>query len=89
MGTKGFTVTLLPALLQKGAYDRIFVCGPEIMMRGVAGIAKEAGIACEVSLEKRMACGLGACLSCSIDTTDGQRKKVCKDGPVFPAQEVF
>ena len=45
MGTKGFTVTLLPALLQKGAYDRIFVCGPEIMMRGVAGIAKEAGIA--------------------------------------------
>ncbi len=59
------------------------------MMRGVAGIAKEAGIACEVSLEKRMACGLGACLSCSIDTNDGQRKKVCKDGPVFWAKEVF
>ena len=89
MGTKGFTVTLLPQLLQKGTFDQVFVCGPEIMMRCAARIASEAGIACEVSLEKRMACGLGACLSCSIDTTDGQRKKVCKDGPVFPAQEVF
>ncbi len=89
VGTKGFTVTLLPSLLQKGNYDQVFVCGPEVMMRGVAKVASEAGIACEVSLEKRMACGLGACLSCSIDTTNGQRKKVCKDGPVFPAQEVF
>ena len=49
-----------------------------------SSIAKEAGAHCEVSLERRMACGLGACLSCSIDTVDG-RKKVCKDGPVFDA----
>lgn len=89
MGTKGFTTTLLPELLEKGDYDVVVTCGPEIMMRGVAKIAKEHGLPCEVSLEKRMACGLGACLSCSIDTTDGQRKKVCKDGPVFPAEEVF
>ena len=89
LGTKGFTTTVLPELLEKGSYDVVVTCGPEIMMRGVAKIAKEHGIPCEVSLEKRMACGLGACLSCSIDTTDGQRKKVCKDGPVFPAEEVF
>ena len=79
----------LPELLQKKSYDRIIVCGPEIMMRGIAALAEKAHIPCQVSLEKRMACGLGACLSCSIDTNDGQRKKVCKDGPVFWAKEVF
>lgn len=88
-GTKGFPTTLLPKLLAKKSYDLIAVCGPEIMMKGIAKIAKEHGIRCQVSLEKRMGCGLGACLSCSIDTTSGQRKKVCKDGPVFEAEEVF
>ena len=88
-GTKGFTTTVLSEILERGDYDVVVTCGPEVMMRGVAKIAREHGIPCEVSLEKRMACGLGACLSCSIDTTDGQRKKVCKDGPVFPAEEVF
>ena len=89
LGTKGFTTTVLPELLEKGSYDVVVTCGPEIMMRGVAKIAKEHGIPCEVSLEKRMACGLGACLSCSIDTTDGQRNTGCKDGPAFPAEEVL
>ncbi len=89
MGTKGFTVTKLPELLASHAYDCVMVCGPEIMMRGVAKITAEAKIPCQVSLEKRMACGLGACLSCSIDTNFGERKKVCKDGPVFWAKEVF
>lgn len=89
LGMKGFTTTRLPELLAYKAYDLIVACGPEIMMKGIARIAKEHGIRCQVSLEKRMGCGLGACLSCSIDTTDGQRKKVCKDGPVFEAEEVF
>ena len=89
LGTKGFTTTLLPELLEKKDYDLVVACGPEIMMKGIAKIAKEHGARCQVSLEKRMGCGLGACLSCSIDTTDGKRKKVCKDGPVFEAGEVF
>lgn len=89
LGTKGFTTTLLPELLAKKDYDIVVACGPEIMMKGIAKIAKEHGVRCQVSLEKRMGCGLGACLSCSIDTTDGKRKKVCKDGPVFEAGEVF
>lgn len=89
LGTKGFTTTLLPKLLEKKDYDLVVACGPEIMMKGIAKIAKEHGVRCQVSLEKRMGCGLGACLSCSIDTTDGKRKKVCKDGPVFEAGEVF
>lgn len=88
-GTKGFVTTLLPDVLEKGDYDVVLVCGPEVMMRGVAKIAQAHGLPCEVSLERRMACGLGACLSCSIDTTSGERRKVCKDGPVFRAEEVF
>ncbi len=89
LGEKGFTTQLLPRLLAKEKYDYILTCGPEIMMRSVAGIAKEHNLPCEVSLERRMGCGLGACLSCSVDSTDGKRLKVCKNGPVFPAEMVF
>lgn len=85
---KGFVTDLLPEILASKNYSAILTCGPEIMMRGVAKLAKEKKLPCEVSFEKRMACGLGACLSCSIDTVDG-RRKVCKDGPVFDAQKVF
>ena len=67
--------------------DDIFItCGPEVMMRAVYNKAKDKEV--YVSLEKRMACGVGACLGCSIETTLGM-KKVCKDGPVFLANEVF
>lgn len=89
LGTKGFTTELLPDLLGKRKYDCIYTCGPEIMMRGIAKIAAQNDIPCQVSLEKRMACGLGACLSCVCDTANGERKKICKDGPVFWAQDVF
>ena len=89
LGRKGFAVDLLPELLERGGHDLVAVCGPEIMMRRAAELARAAGIPCQVSLERRMACGLGACLSCSLDATDGTRKKVCKDGPVFWAEEVF
>ena len=85
---KGFAIDLLPEVFSAENYSAILTCGPEVMMRGVAKFAAEKNIPCEVSFEKRMACGLGACLSCSIDTVDG-RKKVCKDGPVFNAKEVF
>ncbi|MBR1730156.1 MAG: dihydroorotate dehydrogenase electron transfer subunit [Selenomonadaceae bacterium] len=87
-GHKGFVTDELPEALTTTNYKKIFVCGPEIMMRKVAAIAKEKNISCQVSFEKRMACGLGACLSCSIDTINS-RKKVCKDGPIFNADEVF
>ena len=87
-GTEGFVTTLLPELLQEGDYDSVAVCGPPIMMERVAQMAASFGLPCEVSLERRMACGLGACLSCAVDTRSG-RRKVCKDGPVFSAEEVY
>lgn len=89
LGEKGFVTDVLPKLLAAGHYDVIIACGPEIMMRAVSKIAAEFAVRCQVSLEKRMACGLGACLSCTLTANDGTRRKVCKDGPVFWAQEVF
>ena len=87
VGTKGTVMALLPQLLKEGGYDCVYVCGPVPMMRAVANACLEAGVKCQVSLEKYMACGLGACLSCACEGI-GKRIKVCKDGPVFLAEEV-
>ncbi len=86
-GTKGTVMALLPQLLATGGYDCVYVCGPVPMMRAVATACLAAGVKCQVSLEKYMACGLGACLSCACEGI-GRRIKVCKDGPVFWAEEV-
>lgn len=87
LGVKGTVMALLDVMLQTGQYDRVYVCGPAPMMQAVSAAVLAAGIPCQVSLEKYMACGLGACLSCSCQGI-GKRIKVCKDGPVFWAQEV-
>lgn len=89
LGTKGFVTTLLPQLLEKANYDAIYACGPQPMMETVAKMARERKIPCQVSLEAHMACGVGACLSCTFEATDGKRRKICTDGPVFDAMEVF
>lgn len=62
-----------------------YACGPEPMLRAAAGEAKHS---LYVSLERRMACGVGACYACSVMTKSGSRR-VCKDGPVFLSDEVF
>lgn len=88
-GIKGFSVSVLPELFGKGDVDEACVCGPGIMMRITAQMAKEAGVACEVSMERRMGCGIGTCLGCVCDRADGKgHYKVCVDGPVFKAEEV-
>ena len=80
LGEKGF-VTAHP-LWKTCDFSKIYVCGPKPMMKAVAALAKEKGIWCEVSLENRMACGIGACLCCVEDTVEGN-VCVCKEGPVF------
>ena len=87
LGTKGTVLALLPQLLAEGGYDVVYVCGPVPMMKFVSLACAEAGVRCQVSLEKYMACGIGACLSCACQGI-GKRLKVCKDGPVFWAEEV-
>jgi dihydroorotate dehydrogenase electron transfer subunit len=64
-----------------------YACGPAPMLRAAAQAAKEANAMLYVSLEKHMACGVGACLGCTCETKSG-RKRVCKDGPVFDCREV-
>ena len=88
-GIKGFSVSVLPELFKNGNVDEACVCGPGIMMRITAQMAKEAGVSCQVSMERRMGCGIGTCLGCVCDRADGKgHYKVCVDGPVFAAEEV-
>jgi len=63
-------------------------CGPDGMLRAAATLARSAGAALYVSLEAYMACGVGACLGCTVPTRSGNRR-VCKEGPVFDAREVY
>lgn len=84
-GEQGFVTQ--HSLLQQTAFDFIYTCGPTPMMQAVSRYAVEKNIACEVSLENRMACGVGACLCCVTDTKEGH-KCVCSDGPVFNIKDL-
>ncbi|MBQ3958555.1 MAG: dihydroorotate dehydrogenase electron transfer subunit [Bacteroidaceae bacterium] len=79
-GERGFVTQ--HSLLSAERFSRIAVCGPKPMMVAVARYAKSSGTPCEVSLENMMACGVGACLCCVEDTTEGH-VCVCTEGPVF------
>ena len=75
--------------------DTIYACGPMPMLRALKAYAEENGMDCYVSLEERMACGIGACLACVCRTPEKDahsnvnNKRICKDGPVFDAREVI
>lgn len=91
-GTKG---NVLNAIYENGlAADVIYACGPAPMLRALKAYAEENGVECWISLEERMACGIGACLACVCRSKEPDEhshvhnKRICKDGPVFPAQEV-
>lgn len=88
VGHRGFTVDLLPKILEQEKFDAVYACGPHAMLKGVAEVAARHGVPCQVSLEDYMACGVGACLSCTCASSSGKRHKVCTDGPVFWAEEV-
>jgi NAD(P)H-flavin reductase len=66
----------------------VAACGPLPMLRAVAGQCGAAGVPCYVSMEAAMACGVGACLGCTVSTVQGNRR-CCADGPIFRAEEVF
>ena len=73
-------------ILTEGAFDRIYTCGPKVMMLAVARVAEARGIPCFVSLENTMACGIGACLCCVEDLVDQGNTCVCTQGPVFDSR---
>ncbi|MCI9078969.1 MAG: dihydroorotate dehydrogenase electron transfer subunit [Lachnospiraceae bacterium] len=94
-GSRGVKGNVIDAVRHYGiAADIIYACGPLPMLRGVKSYAKENGIKAQVSLEERMACGIGACLGCVCTSkekdvhTNVNNKRICKDGPVFDAMEI-
>lgn len=89
-GIHGFVTTPLADII--GGLDMVCACGPTPMLKNISALAQKNGVDCFVSLEQRMACGVGACLGCAVEIkrNDGTTtyKHVCKDGPVFDSKEV-
>jgi dihydroorotate dehydrogenase electron transfer subunit len=92
VGTRG---NVMDAIREQNlTADVIYACGPTPMLRAIKNYAEENGIECYISLEERMACGIGACLACVCQSkeVDGHsnvhNKRICKDGPVFLSTEV-
>ncbi|MGW8195668.1 MAG: dihydroorotate dehydrogenase electron transfer subunit [Desulforhopalus sp.] len=86
IGHHGFVTELLDVILSE--VNQVYVCGPMAMMRTVVAKCHAAQVACQVSLETHMACGLGACLGCTFPASGSGYRHVCRDGPVFSADEV-
>ncbi|WP_026476614.1 dihydroorotate dehydrogenase electron transfer subunit [Alkaliphilus transvaalensis] len=92
VGLKGNVMDLINQLKPKA--DMVYSCGPKPMLKAVAQWSKKENIATQISLEERMACGIGACLVCTCkiqkeEETDWENRRVCKDGPVFWRDEVI
>lgn len=92
VGTKGNVIDAIRA--EKLMADTIYACGPIPMLRGVKAFAEENNIPAQISMEEKMACGIGACLACVCQSKEKDshsnvnNKRVCKDGPVFDAKEI-
>ena len=82
-GEKGY----ITDILEVNKYDMVLCCGPEVMMKKVVKMCKEKKVPIYISMEKHMACGVGACLGCTCKTKDGN-KRTCKEGPVFLGDEL-
>lgn len=90
-GFKGYIAEELARFLDESGADIVYACGPTPMLKAVKKIAEERNVLCQVSMEQRMGCGIGACLVCTCESNkDGMDKnlRVCKNGPVFYSTEV-
>ena len=94
-GSVGTTGNVMDAIRENALEaDMIYACGPTPMLRAIKQYAEENGIECYISLEERMACGIGACLACVCKSKEKDahsnvnNKRICKDGPVFLSTEV-
>jgi len=93
-GEKGVVTTAVERLLHEGeGRVKLYSCGPEPMLRAIARLAEEHGVASEAALEAFMACGFGVCLGCVVEAASpqgefGRFRRVCVEGPVFPTREI-
>jgi dihydroorotate dehydrogenase electron transfer subunit len=90
-GKRGLTTDLLNAFLttlEQKTHLVLYACGPHAMLAAVSRIAATHSLPCFVSMEERMACGVGACMGCSVAMKAGGYSRVCKDGPVFDSRDL-
>ncbi len=91
-GSQGISGMISAALnasdLRARKYTAVYACGPAPMLRYIQGICRDANVQCYLSLEEKMACGMGVCLGCTVQTVEGY-KRCCKDGPVFAGQKII
>lgn len=94
-GSRGACGNVIDAIKEYGITgDIIYACGPTPMLKGIKQYAEENDLACQISMEEKMACGIGACLACVCKTneidehTHVKNKRICADGPVFDVREV-
>lgn len=90
---KGFAIDYLIKDIENEKYECIYACGPLPMLKAIQKYANENNIDCQISLEEKMACGLGVCLGCAVKTAKSPKDApeywhVCKGGPVFQAKDV-
>lgn len=88
---KGYAIDFMKKDIEENAVDMIFACGPLPMLKAIRAYAIENNIPCQISLEERMGCGIGACLGCAVKVISGTEPRyghVCKEGPVFNAADV-
>lgn len=91
-GYNGLVTDMLIKDLESNTLDMIYACGPTPMIKQVIMLAAQKGIQCQVSMEQRMGCGIGACLVCACKTKYGDEweySHICKDGPVYKGSDVI
>ena len=92
LGYHGNVAAPLKQLIESGKYSAVLACGSQLMLSAVANTCKQYNMPCQVSLEERMGCGVGACLVCACATVKNGKEdmsRVCADGPVFDASELM
>jgi dihydroorotate dehydrogenase electron transfer subunit len=86
-GNVGSIIDILPEVMNYAKPKVVYACGPEEMLKNTVTLCFERDLACHVSLERQMGCGVGVCMACVVKTNAGYQR-VCKDGPVFDAREI-
>jgi len=87
-GQQGLVTDMLAPEIERDHPEMVYACGPDAMLAVVARICAEAGVACQLSMEQWMGCGVGACLGCAVPAAGGGYVRVCTEGPVFRADQI-
>ena len=87
-GQKGSVIDYLEKAIAEYKPEKIYSCGPSIVLKLVSEIAQKYNIPAEIAMEKEMACSIGVCRGCVIELKNGKNASVCKDGPVFHGEEI-